>query len=420
MAASSPSAAIAAGFGDDKEDDFPRATTIVKLPKLIMGYKEGNPLKQKAFVSSLLLSGTKANKLKVNAISRWPTEEGWMFLESSMDISNSLLFHPDLYNTIIGWGKPCFEPNSHKMVAMREAAMEKKQNEGTIVHMFSELSIAGGGSSLYLDQSRALILGRSNNMQLYHHLELSGERCRNQTWRRIPKMTDYIRGGIPWSDDMLSIHPSYKALKREVPAAPKSAAAAATLPPPAAPAASTLPPPVPAPDADAIDPLDAPKSAPLRLMDASLEDAANAVASAVVEKVSSASKSFTARWKRERRSPPTPSSETALTRYTPALPCQRKHTLITSFDGADEDEGEETKEGGGEIVVFDRKKPRLIDYAMHEDVSLEEEIVLYYRQNNELALFKPSDIQKACWDLSKCGPVLSIDVPAESTFDEVE
>jgi len=70
------------------------------------------------------------------------SEDGSAFLETSMDIGNSLLFHSHLFNEIIGWGTPLFEQNSHRMVAWREAALKKEEKERTIVTMFVDLTLA--------------------------------------------------------------------------------------------------------------------------------------------------------------------------------------------------------------------------------------------------------------------------------------
>ena len=133
---------------------------FVLLPKLSFNDKEGDNLVTKTVYSSLLLAGVDPDTINVDGLSMETTKDGSAFLETSIDIGNSLLFHPAFYNKVIGEGTPRFDTDSSRMVAFREAVEKKKDQHGTVIDMVADLPTNKGSLPFYIETSVRLLLGR--------------------------------------------------------------------------------------------------------------------------------------------------------------------------------------------------------------------------------------------------------------------
>jgi hypothetical protein len=348
------------------EDSFPWDTYVL-MPKLVFNYKEGSPLQAKTVASIVLLSGTKANKIRIAGLSETRSgDDGSLFLETQMDIGNSLLFHPDVYNNIIGRGSPQFAFNSDKMVKWREAAEKKKNKEGTMVQMFTDLTTTDG-PPFNITSSRALALGSKNNMQLYHHLEMSAEMKRKQTTKTVPKITDFVPNHPSSAPDRLEDLRGHPLAAATHPGPP---------PPPLIHDNGLLSPPLarfPAVAANeaavaTMPRMDAPTAAPVYL------SAPRPIIQPSFKPVSS--------------------GERAIVPFSGSL--DKKHKLLESIDEADDDWYDI-------YATVDNKKPRLIDLGMEESLalSLESMITSYYAQSRLLV----GDLKTICWNYTANGDI---------------
>ena len=94
----------------------------------------------KTMHSSLLLSGIDAGNIHTVV-----TKNG-QFIETTMETSESLILQPDVFNVLLGKGKPCFGKNSSRMIAWREAIQEKLKKHGTAVEMYGVLLVVEKGA----------------------------------------------------------------------------------------------------------------------------------------------------------------------------------------------------------------------------------------------------------------------------------
>jgi len=104
-----------------EEEEFIPAEFAI-LPDLSIHHHEGMNLTSKTMSSTLLLSGVDDDQI----VSK-PTDDG-AFIDTEMNLGMSLLYHPDLYNKVLGCGQPMFDVNSSRMISFREAALRKKHD----------------------------------------------------------------------------------------------------------------------------------------------------------------------------------------------------------------------------------------------------------------------------------------------------
>jgi hypothetical protein len=379
---------------DDTVDDYFRSIqkSYVLTPKLVFEYKEGTPLKSVTVASTTLLSGTKANKIAVESIPQNAVAgeaDGALFLETTMDIRNSLLFHPDVYNEIIGEGTPLFATDSSRMVAMREAVEKKIMDVGTSIRMFADLSVAAG-PPFHTSTERALALGSRNNMQLFHHLEFTGQRKTypTKTTRLAPLMKNLV-GIRP------SLTPSRNEKKRfSAGKSLRTVAAKQALP--------VLKHPLPAPQHPSLAWPSTTFFFGQREAESTVSMAANsataAAASAGTVPLAAAGTAIHSNAE-ARENENKIMVESAIVPFGSIL--GKRPQIITSLDDASDSEDDDDV-----YASIDNKKPRLIDLSMDTsltaNLTLEEMIASYY-EKQEIITFTPAgnDVMDVCWNYSE-------------------
>jgi hypothetical protein len=147
---------------ESDEDEAPVPIRL-ELPGLSFSYKESTEVETltKQMHSSLVLSGmNESTESKVLDTAS---------LQMDVDLSNSLLFHPNLYNLIMGGGeKPYFDPNSAKMNAWRGAALELDKKSAKQARMIKLMPCPS-----QIANNRTFALGSRHNPEIYAHLDLS-------------------------------------------------------------------------------------------------------------------------------------------------------------------------------------------------------------------------------------------------------
>jgi len=147
----------------------------IELPSISFCYCEGVELVPKQTNSVLLLSGAEAS-----AVKSFPSGDG--AITTTTDISNSLMFHPEHFNRVLGQGQPLFDTNGSKMKAYRAAisdlALEKKPLavSNTQMPVATGVATGAGDAAKYTVEDggfRLLGLGSGQNPELYAHLDLA-------------------------------------------------------------------------------------------------------------------------------------------------------------------------------------------------------------------------------------------------------
>jgi hypothetical protein len=345
--------------------------------------------------STLLLSGIDASNVRTVV-----TDDGQL-IEMTMDTSSSLILQPDVFNLMLGKGKPQFGVDSSKMIAWREAVQDKLEKHGTSVELYSVLPVpVKGDQPLFITEKRAFAFGKRSNMQLCMHTDISTE-------RPVPRSRDFVQSQTAKLVNLLGKARAASAAAAGVPIETEPATQQqpfSTGQKPAAvmyPAVSNKANTFQLPPADPV----APVSMPLPALEAEDQQHATATSSEFTTLVVYQQPP----WSGEATNQPDDGNALALSNaklakyqrnrpfYSVVMPIPKKHTVIPCFDDDDDDDSTVASLVLGEGT---RKKPKLVNLSpYYPDVI--KQMVAAHKNDPEFVLFSignEPDIKRECWN----------------------